>query len=309
MLKLNNLLAISLTSFLLCSVITVHGQYAHKKLIQSDEQKAYVDSLKSSEYTSVFPIWGEKAVEAGFDIPYPAGVMLNYFWTRQGLLIDNLELGFTSADGGTDVPLTEVGFIQFGDNTAGAWNINVRPDLWVLPFLDVYGIFGYGQSITTVNLIAPVEMTSVVTQNITTKGFGFTGAFGVGAAFVALDANVSWTKPDLVNDPVQVSVISARYGHTYNFRKKPYRNVGFWVGAMRVRMDSRTEGAISMREALSDEVWDNRDELLKGLNTAIAVLPDGDKKETLEGIRDAVEGRDGSAVVKYGLDKLLGFGT
>jgi hypothetical protein len=48
--------------------------------------------------------------------------------------------------------------MSFGENTNTSYSVNVRPDVWVFPFLNVYGIFGYGQSETNVQLVEPVAM-------------------------------------------------------------------------------------------------------------------------------------------------------
>jgi hypothetical protein len=116
---------------------------------------------------------------AGFDIPYPIGIMGNYLWMNQGILIDNMQLGLKTD--AKDIPLTNVDeFIKFGDNSNTSFTVNVRPDVWLFPFLNVYGIFGVGRSETTVNLTDPVPLTSVVEQRINTAGVGLMGAFGVG---------------------------------------------------------------------------------------------------------------------------------
>ena len=43
-----------------------------------EKNKTIVDSLKQSEYPYVLPMWGAKAVEAGFDLPYSGGLGVNY---------------------------------------------------------------------------------------------------------------------------------------------------------------------------------------------------------------------------------------
>jgi hypothetical protein len=154
----------------------VTGQYASKKV--KSKYQVYTDSLKQVEYHYVFPIFGQKAYNRGFDIPYPAGIMGNFMWLKQGILINNLQLGLESDN--HDVPLTPVDFIEFGENTNTSYTVNLRPDLWIFPFLNVYGIFGYGNSHTEVNLVAPVDLKSAVDQGISTAGFGLMGAFGIG---------------------------------------------------------------------------------------------------------------------------------
>src|SRR5688572_2593933 len=145
---------------LLISISGIHAQYSQRKL--SKKQQEYTDSLKNVTYNHSFPILGQKAYKMGFDIPYPVGVMGNYFYVNQGIIIENLQLGLQSQN--HDIPLTPIDFVEFGSNDVTANTFMVRPDLWVFPFLDVYGIFGFGTSTTTVNLTIPVELTSVVEQ-------------------------------------------------------------------------------------------------------------------------------------------------
>lgn len=162
--------------FLLLFSHYVNAQYTTKKV--KTKHQIYTDSLKNVEYNYTFPILGQGAYKKGFDIPYPAGIMGNFMWMEQGILIDNMQLGFKSDE--IDIPLTEVDFIDFGDNTNTSYTFNVRPDLWVFPFLNVYGIFGYGNSHTEVNLVAPIELKSIVDQSISTVGVGIMGAGGIG---------------------------------------------------------------------------------------------------------------------------------
>ncbi len=163
--KLAKYAVIMILSLLLLPNINIYGQqYATRKV--KSVQGAYTDSLKNVEYNYVFPIFAQRVYKKGFDIPYPAGIMANFMWLQQGILIDNLQLGLKNQN--QDIPLTPVDFIGFGDNTNTSWTVNVRPDLWVFPFLNVYGIFGYGNSRTEVNLVTPNELNSVVEQNIAT---------------------------------------------------------------------------------------------------------------------------------------------
>ena len=82
--------------------------------------------------------------------------MTNYFYVKQGLVIDNLQLGLEAPN--QSIPLTSVDFIEFGDNFSTAHTFMFRPDVWVFPFLNVYGIFGLGTSSTEVNVKFPVDL-------------------------------------------------------------------------------------------------------------------------------------------------------
>ena len=167
-LKNPNRIFFSVVLFLFISIPFASAQYANTKVKTKNE--AYTDSLKQVEYNYTFPILGQGAYKKGFDIPYPAGLMANFMYLKQNLIFDNMQLGIKTDN--LDIPLTDVDFVEFGENTNTSYAYNVRPDLWVLPFLNVYGIFGGGQSRTEVNLTAPIPLYSNVEQDLRTAGVG-----------------------------------------------------------------------------------------------------------------------------------------
>jgi len=239
------------------------AQYASRKL--SKKQQAYIDSLKQVEYNYIFPILGQKAYSNGFDIPYPVGLMGNFYAT------------------------------------------NFRPDIWIFPFLNVYGLFGYGSSTTEVNIAAPVEMKSVVAQNMSTTGVGVMGAFGLGPLWLSVDANWTWTKPELLEDPVKVKVLGLRLGKSFVFKSHPERNFAIWAGGMRARMGSSTVGEIKMSDAIPQETWDRVDEIVDNyyvwyndLDPGMKVIVDN---TPFPDFIDALDSREGNTIVRYGMDK------
>lgn len=279
------------------------AQYSNKKV--SPKYQSYTDSLRHHEYEYVFPIFGQQTYRKGFDIPYPAGIMANYMWLKQGIVISNLQLGVKTTE--KDIPLTPVDFIEFGENTNTSYTVNVRPDLWIFPFLNVYGIFGYGNSHTEVNLVSPVMLTSVVDQGITTYGFGLLGAFGIGPIWFSIDANFTWNKPELLEKAVPVNVLGIRAGHTFTFKKRPDRNFAVWIGTMRASMGAETVGEITLIDAIPPETWERRDEIVaeydvwyENLSAAKQQVVD---KTAIPEVIDRLENSDGSTIVRYGMDK------
>ncbi len=282
---------------------TVRAQYTSTKVKDKNEQ--YVDSLKQVDYDYTFPIWGQKAYEKGFDIPYPVGIMSNFIYLRQGIIIDNMQLGLLTSD--VDIPLTGVDFIEFGNNISTAYSVNIRPDIWVFPFLNVYGLFGVGSSETEVNLVAPIALQSIVKQSLTTYGLGMMTAVGLGPVWLSLDFNVTWSKPELLDKPVKVVTTGFRFGHSFVFKEKPYRNLAIWAGGMYLNMESETVGQIALNDVISDEAWMRRDEIVDNYNNwydneaTIAEKVIADK--VLTPIVERIEAADGSAIIRYGMDK------
>jgi hypothetical protein len=297
--------------FLLTTGFTGIAQYSQVQI--SKKQQHYTDSLKTVVYHHTFPILGQKAYKMGVDIPYPAGLMTNYFYANQGLIIENLQLGLQTSS--QNIPLTPINFIGFGKNNVTAQTFMVRPDLWIFPFLDVYGIFGYGSSTTTVNINTPVTLTSVVTQNVRTAGFGFTGAFGIGIFFLAADMNWTWNKPDKLDNPVPAQTLSFRLGHTFKFEDHPQKNIGIWVGALRAQFGAGTVGEIKLSDALPPEVWQRKDEIVNQYYTWYNALDPSNPADKLKmqaadkvltPIIERINAADGSAIVRYALDKRPG---
>jgi len=288
---------------ILVSTQLSYSQYVTKKV--KSKHQIYTDSLKAVDYNYVFPILGQGAYSQGFDIPYPIGIMANYMWMDQGIIIDNLQLGLVTDS--LDVPLTSIDFIEFGDNRNTSYSVNVRPDVWVFPFLNLYGIFGVGQSHTEVNLVKPVALKSVVDQGIKTSGIGILTAFGVGPVWVSVDANWTWNKPELLDKATRVNVLGVRMGHTFVFKQHPERNIAVWVGGMRVKMSSETSGQLTMLEALPEETWDRNDEIVEDYwywydNDATNPQKIAADK-VLTPIVNRIGNADGSSIIKYSMDK------
>ena len=95
------------------SIQVSQAQYASRKV--SKKQQAYTDSLKTVEYNYLLPILGQQTYSRGFDIPYPVGLMANYIWMKQNIIIENLQLGVQS--GNLDVPMQPIDFIEIEVNS------------------------------------------------------------------------------------------------------------------------------------------------------------------------------------------------
>ena len=312
---MKKLYKISIFIVLSIFLIAQHGnaQYATTKV--KSKHQAYTDSLKKVDYNYLLPILGQGAYSKGFDIPYPMGIMGNFFWTKQDILIDNLQLGYNGPNNSFELqPVVDENgeeILGFGRNFNESYSINVRPDIWVFPFLNVYGIFGFGRSHTEVNInrlgSRDFDMTSVVDQGISTAGFGVLVAGGVGPVWISGDFNFTWNKPELTDNPTRVNVMGIRMGHTFVFKNHPERNIAAWVGTMGIQMQTDTYGSLTMREAIPDETWDRKDQIVADYRDwydneatpAQKIIAD----KTLTPIIDNLEARNGDAIVKYGIDK------
>jgi hypothetical protein len=197
-----------------------------------------------AHYHQIFPIWGRKAIERGFDLPSPLGFNIGVFAASQGIVISNLGVGFNQ-------PPQDASFIKFQEAKAKLTNWNVRADLWVFPFLNVYGIAGTGPGHTTVHVIEPVEFSTTADFQGENFGIGLTGAFGFRRNFVVLDWNHQWASSSLLSAPVPVNVFSTRVGRGFRLGTRARRMKGtLWVGTMLQTMKNETNGSVKLSEVV-----------------------------------------------------------
>src|SRR6478609_7452277 len=237
------------------TAFTLQAQVYSNKVV-GKKNEAAIDSLKKTDYPYALPILGKKAHKAGYDLPYPVGLSVQYLWQKQDLIIDDLNVGFNN---GPLYNLDEI--VRFDNSISEATGINFRPDIWVLPFLNVYGIFAKSQPSTTVGYgIWVPDSTDVWKQVFSTSskaqfsafsaGFGLTPTIGVGGGFLALDMNFTWTDVDALDKPAFSFIFDPRFGKTFKL-KKPERNFALWVGGFRWNIKSQTNGSLPLDEVLN----------------------------------------------------------
>ncbi len=227
--------------------------FSNKEVGKKNEE--LIDSLKKKDYPYSLPIWGDKATAAGYDLPYSAGLSAQYFTQVSDLILENLMIGFNNSP---MVNMDEI--IRFDKAKATASAFTVRPDIWLFPFLNVYGIFGKSKASTEVGfgLWIPdstntsqeiLSAGSLVEFNATTFGLGFTPTIGVAGGFLALDMNVAWTDVPQLAKPARTFIFGPRMGKNFKL-KKPQQSIAVWAGGFRVNLNSETSGSMPLSEAL-----------------------------------------------------------
>ena len=188
---------------LACWMLAAAAQYSDLDLGLTPAMR---DSLLK-EYDNVFPILGRKALEHGVRLQAHLGINLNYFAASQGIAISNLGLAVNDGDW---VDMSDV--IKFDATTSDVENVNARVDLWVLPFLNLYGMGGYTWASTAVEISAPVAFTS--RAEMEDLYGGLTAAGGLQGFWFAFDTNWSWSDLDILEDPVQPAPSGCAWART-----------------------------------------------------------------------------------------------
>lgn len=214
-----------------------------------------IDSIKKSEYPYALPIWGQKAVARGFNIPYSAGLGINYLWQESDIVIENLKVGFNNQP---LIDLSEV--VRFDNATSTAQGLNIRPDIWLFPFLNIYGILARSKPSTTVQygIYVPdsdgnwsnlLSLNSKAEFEATTIGFGITPTVGIGGGWMAFDMNFTWSDIAALEQPAFAFVLGPRFGKSFKL-KKPERNITGWVGGFRLNINTGTTGSLLLNDVI-----------------------------------------------------------
>ena len=238
---------------------TVSAQYTTDKIV-GEKNTQLVDSLKTAEYPYLLPIWGKKVAQKGFKLQKSAGLSAQYIYQNSDIIINNLQIGFNN---GPKYNLDEI--VRFDKAQTTTNGINIRPDFWLLPFLNVYAIFAKSKTSTAINAGVWVPDSSTWNKiatidtkadfDATTYGFGITPTVGVGGFFLILDMNFTWSDISALEKPAYAFVFGPRLGKTVTWAHRPNRSLTWWVGGFRVKLNTGTSGALSVSDLFPVEEW------------------------------------------------------
>ena len=223
-----------------------------------------LDELRKSyeiePITRIPPILGPQAREKGYTLPLPFGVGTSFMVMRQTNKISDFRLIVE----GTEVPYD----IKFYNAVSTDFNATFRPDVWIFPFLNVYGILGYtsgsikpnvlipGFSATLpglgdVDIIEPFELNDLIEYKGSTMGVGTTLAGGFKSYFFTLDYNYTWSNMDVIPTTVKAYTVTPRVG----ILMEGFKTLGtgtFWIGAMYVDINQAVSDSFNLRDSSPD---------------------------------------------------------
>jgi len=244
------------------------------------------------KYNYVFPFWGKKLASRGLTFPLPIGVGVNYAYAKQGIDITGVNIAVN------DGPYTDLSkIVKFDHVTSTVKVINGRVDLWLLPFLNVYGLATRViDSDTDVLLSQPFPLRSGASQSGYGGGFGGTAAFSFWGFFGVLDMNLAWTKVEKLNKPVRTFLLTPRVGKRFTLGRSVW--LSGWVGAMRQAIQADTEGSIALKDAVGAPDGSFESKVANWYGNLPPV-----QQGTVSRLVDGLQERD--PVIHYKLDKAL----
>lgn len=231
------------TSLLLILNVNIYAQVPDYDVLLTQEEK---DSLTTVEYPYVFPLFGEDLVRKGFELPLPLGINITYYQHTLDVIVDQVALGLGENQ------LVPLGFVEFDNVVNKARTVNARLDLWLLPFLNIYGVVGYAESDAKVILSAPFPFETAVDFNGWDYGGGAVVAFGIQGFWATANGNLAWTDMKDYKSPIRATVLSFRLGRTLHFIKD--RDFQIWLGAMYQDPESEVAGQFLLSDVITEEL-------------------------------------------------------
>lgn len=217
---------------LLVSLVLVAGRAAAQET-GSTEAKPDSTHADAERWSSFLPLLGEEATKRGIELPLPFGAGFVYYYLSRDIEITDVRVGRNGAP-----PASVSEFAQLSAH-ANVSNVNVKFDVWLLPFFNVYLIGGYikNHSETRIDVTLPpllpggAERRRTVTAPTSLEGsvggVGTTLAGGYGPFFMIYDA--SFAQADLGFDSrFKAVVTSVRAGWNGKLGSRPFRT---WASA------------------------------------------------------------------------------
>ncbi len=159
---------------------------------------AQEERQEPERWSSFLPLMKEEALARGYELPLPFGAgITTTILTGRDIEVTDLRIG---VNGG---PLNSVSRAVDLGSESDVFNANVKLDVWLLPFLNLYTLLGYvyneSKTQVHVSLPRPGGGTFDFDLDVDSKLDGFVGgggltlAAGYEAFFLVLDSNYSQT--------------------------------------------------------------------------------------------------------------------
>ena len=206
--------------------------------------------ITSHAQDSFFPIWGDEAEKRGYTLPKPYGFSLSYMDMSNPITVNSINL--------TGHPVLDAIDVDANKADFKGSNITLRGDVWIFPFMNVYGILGYtqGTSKAKINSVScdssgfgrfdpnrllcsaidslggnlPDNAMFELDMDGGTYGVGTTFAGGIGNWFALIDMNYTYTDISAIDGNIKTFVAAPRVGHRWEYDGG--RELRVFVGAM-----------------------------------------------------------------------------
>lgn len=192
--------------------------------------------------TKTIPFWQKELMGDEYKGPLPFGVALNFLYMQQDMGLEELYLKVV------DSPKALLVLAPL-DSKVKSFSGAIRPDAWLLPFLNVYGLIGGvgGNIKVKIDKLEDTDTGKFYNLNLDLDYGG--GLFGIGAIllgnvgkfFGLMDFSYSYSNLNIGDSSIKSFIFTPKIGYLIT-KKKSVGGGALWVGAMYWSMNYKLQG-------------------------------------------------------------------
>jgi hypothetical protein len=183
-------------------------------------------AVAAARAESIFPLGKSLSPQAAAMLPY--GLGLEWYWQEQDYRLEQLTFAVPG------------GFPPAGQLTAEnkSRSAQVRPNLWLLPFLQVHGLFGRVQSDTLVRNVPLLGQVTTGSRG-TVYGGGATLIGGHDNWFASASVNTAFANLQGADNSIRTFTVEPHVGRNF-------AHGAVWVGAMYQDTEEKASGTFAL---------------------------------------------------------------
>ncbi len=217
-------------------------------------------------YNRVFPLLGEEMINRGYALPLPIGATLLGVNNIQEQHLSNLSVALAKGGDPSKDDLKETPFVSFDNVRSYTRSKQLKADLWVLPFLNLFATVGKLDGEVDLDVLLdladigplppgaglPDDITLDFTANIdaVTTTVGAIAVYGIDAWWGSLNASHTVTVSSNSETDIKSTTAGLRLGRRFEFGNGHI--VSPYVGTSYLDVDTVIEGVYSLEDAFDD---------------------------------------------------------
>lgn len=226
----------------------------------------------NSDEKRFLPTCNERHTQKGNATPRAFGLAIHSFIYEQAYYGTELKLTSQKKVTADSIPVTIRVDSMYQNTTIAELKGSLRPNVWILPFLNIYGIIGYTAGQVNPDITVPYFFVEVIngtdtllSQRVDTSftitdkpvfsgpsfGAGATLAVGFSRFFLIVDYNFVMSDPTQVDTRLYSHMISPKLGILFGDKNKQAKGA-LWAGTMWFKNDQYFSGIVDVRDIDKD---------------------------------------------------------